>query len=183
MLVAAATEANAQSRLRARHGKRAHGGIGVANGGSSNRVPVYQGTDAEGMTLNAYEGRVNILRTLKMASHNKYSPQPIYTYSNKGLNAGRSHTANQNASAGQPWHGNYMNWRWREPTALVVPPTSVYQTTYNWGVGQTRSTPIHHQFGRQNAGMSGGGAGSYSPTPYWPSSTDQFGLYPVRAPW
>lgn len=173
MLVAAATEANAQSRLRSRHAK----------GSQKNRVPVYTGTDADGMTMTAYEGRVNILRSLKMASHNNnYAPQPFYTYSNKGLNAGRSHTANQNEAAGQPWHSNYMNWRWREPTALVVPPTSVYQTTYQWGVGKTRSTPIHHQFGRQNAGMSGG-AGNYSPTPYWPSSTEQFGIYPVRAPW
>jgi hypothetical protein len=185
MLVAAATEVNAQLRS----GRHSHSRIGsrhaakLAQGGNSNRVPVYTGTDAEGMTLNGYEGRVNIFRTLKMASHNPYSPQPVYTYSNRGLDAGRSHTANQNEAAGQPWHGNYMNWRWREPTALVVPPTSVYQTTYKWGVGQTRSTPIRHQFGRQNAGMTGGGAGNYSPTPYWPSSTEQFGIYPVRAPW
>ena len=183
ILAFASAEANAQlhSGTHSRHGSR-HAAK-IAQGGDANRIPVYTGTDADGRTLNGYEGRVNIFRTLKMASHNKYSPNPVYTYSNKGLNAGRSHTWNQNQAAGQPWHGNYMNWRWREPTALVVPPTSVYQTTYAWGVGQTRSTPIYHQFGRQNAGGAGGAAGGYSPTPYWPSSTQQFGIYPVRAPW
>ena len=108
-----ATEANAQLRLGSRH----------ANAASSNRTPVYSGTDAEGMTLTAYEGRVGFPRALKMAPHNPYSPEPVYTYSKRGLQAGRMHTESQNIAAGQPWHGNYMNWRWREPTALVVPPT------------------------------------------------------------
>ncbi len=172
MLVVAVAETNAQSRLHTRHAVAANG----------SRIPVYAGTDANGMTLNVYEGRVNFLRTLKMASHNPYSPDPIYTYSNKGLNAGRTNTESQNIAAGQPWHDNYMNWRWREPTALVVPPTAAFQTSYSWGVGQVRSKPIHHQFGQQGAGTIGG-AGGYSPTPYWPSSTEQFGIYPVRAPW
>ena len=176
MLVTVATEANAQSRLKSRH-------AGKSGGGFIKRTPVYGGTGADGMTQNIYQGRVNVLRTMKMASHDNYSPHRLYAYSNKGLNAGRTHAANQLQAASTPWHGNYMNWRWREPTALVVPPNSSHQTSYAWGVGQVRSNPLHHQFGRQGAGMIGGGAGSFSQTPYWPSSTEQFGIYPVRAPW
>lgn len=174
MLVIAASEANAQSRFMARH----------ANGGLfGNRTPVYSGTDAEGMTLNGYQGRVNVMRSLKMASLNYYSPQPFYTYSNKGLDAGRTHTWNQKQAAETPWHGDHMNWRWREPTALLVPPTASHQTSYSWGVGQVRSNPIHHQFGRQGAGSEDGDDDAFSPTPYWPWSTEQFGIYPVRTPW
>ena len=150
-----------------------------------NRTPVYSGTDASGMTMTNDVGRIKLPRTLKMASHNRnFSPEPIYTYSNSGVSAGLTHQWNQNEAMSRPWHGDYSNWRWREPTALVVPPTASYQTSYAWGVGQVRSTPIHHQFGRQGAGMMGGGGGSgFSQTPYWPSNTSQFGLYPVRAPW
>ena len=167
-IVMSATQADAQHRFRGR---------------SHDKIPVYCGTDAEGMTMVNYSGHLGPLKTLTMASHNHFSPHHIYTYSNPGLRAGRTHTWNQAEAAGRPWHGNYMNWRWREPTALVVPPTASYQTSYAWGVGQVRSTPIHHQFGRSGAGIIGGGSGAYSPTPYWPSSTDQFGIYPVRAPW
>ena len=168
-VVMSADEASAQHRSR-----------GLLQG----NTPVYSGTDMDGMTLNQYPGRVRLPRTLKMASHNHFSPQRVYTYSNPGLEAGRTHTWNQEEAAGRPWHGDYKNWRWGEPTALVVPPTASYQTSYAWGVGQVRSTPIHHQFGRNGAGMiGGGGGGAFSPTPYLPSSTEQFGLYPVRAPW
>jgi hypothetical protein len=45
-----------------------------------------------------------------------------------------------------------------------------------------KSTPIVHQFGRQSEPTSGAPA-SYKKTPYWPNSTEQFGIYPVRAPW
>ncbi len=160
------TESNAQGRFKMRRGV------------------IYSGTDVEGMTITNDVGRVSPLRSLKMASHNPhYSPEPYYTYSKRGINAGLTHGWNQQEQAARPWHGGYNYWRWGEPTALVVPPTAAFQTSYAWGVGQVRSTPIHHQFGRQDAGMIGGGAGMFSNTPYWPSSTDQFGVYPVRAPW
>ena len=168
-VIISATDADAQTRFRKRR----------LAGGS-----IYAGSDIEGMTITNDVGRVNPARSLKMASHNAhYSPQPYYSYSNRGINAGLTHGWNQQEQAARPWHGEYNNWRWGEPTALVVPPNSAYQTSYAWGVGQVRSTPIHHQFGRHDAGMIGGGEGMFSNTPYWPSSTDQFGVYPVRAPW
>ena len=146
---------------------------------------IYAGTDVEGMTITNDVGHVGALRSMKMASHNAhYSPQPFYTYNKRGIGAGLTHGWNQQEQAARPWHGGYNYWRWGEPTALVVPPTSAYQTSYAWGVGQVRSTPIHHQFGRNDAGMiGGGGGGMFSNTPYWPSSTNQMGVYPVRAPW
>ena len=148
------------------------------------RGPLYAGTDIEGMTITNDVGHVGKLRSMKMASHNvHYSPQPCYTYGRRGINAGLTHGWNQQEAAARPWHGGYNYWRWGEPTALVVPPTSAYQTSYAWGVGQVRSTPIHHQYGRYDAGMIGGGEGMFANTPYWPSSTDQMGVYPVRAPW
>lgn len=177
MLVTAATEVDAQSRHQ-RHQMRAANGRGAIA-----RTPVYGDPGVNGMTQNVYQGRVNILRNIKMASHDHYSPYPMYAYSNAGLAAGRTHAANIEQSSTTPWHGNYMNWKWRQPTALVVPPNTSYQTSYAWGVGQTRSNPLHHQFGRNSVGAGVGGAGGFSPTPYWPSSTEQFGIYPVRAPW
>lgn len=151
-------------------------------GDTSNRVPIYSGTDADGMTMTNFEGHNLPPKPLLMGMHNPYSPQPVYTYSKRGILAGRTHTWNQNEAAQRPWHAGYMNWKWGEPTALVVPPTASYQTSYAWGVGQVRSTPIHAQFNRRGAGMIGGG-GAFQPTPYHPSSTNQFGIYPVRAPW
>lgn len=170
LLVLTAADADAQLLGRMRSG--------------GNRTPIYAGTDGNGMTMSNYEDRIRLPSTLKMAAHNAYSPAPVYTYSNPGVKAQRTNTWNQNQAAGRSWHGEYQNWRWREPTALVVPPTAAYQSSYAWGVGQTRSTPIHHQFGNQGTGMEGGGMGGNAPyTPYNPSSTDQFGIYPVRAPW
>jgi hypothetical protein len=123
-------------------------------------------------------------RTLKAASHDRFSPHPVYSYSNGGLQSAHIHNWNNSQQNVYAWHGGYQNWRWGNPTALVVPPTAAYQSSYAWGVGQTRSTPIHHQFGRGGAAMIGGGNGSgFQQTPYWPSSTDQFGIYPVRGPW
>jgi hypothetical protein len=106
-------------------------------------------------------------------------PHPVYAQSRAGEIAAQTHAWNQQMAAGVPWHGGHSYWRWGVPTALVVPPTSAYQTEYNWGVAQTRSFPIYHQFGR-NYSESGGG--EFPPKPYWPSSTNQFGVYPVRAP-
>lgn len=121
--------------------------------------------------------------TFKFALQNRFSPRPIYTYSQPGITAQRVHEWNGQQQNNYPWHGNYNYWRWQRPTALVVPPTASFQTEYNWGVGQTRSIPIYHQFGRDDGSTIGGGGGAFSNTPYQPSSTSQFGVYPVRAPW
>ena len=121
-------------------------------------------------------------QTLVNAAQDHFSPNPIYAYSTPGLRAGHVHAWNQERADVYSWHGGYNSWRFGQPTALVVPPTASYQSSYAWGVGQTRSTPIHHQFGR-GAGSTGGvGAGSQN-TPYFPYSTNQFGYYPVRASW
>jgi len=143
-------------------------------------APIYNGTDIYGMTTTDYTNRISPRATLRMGVQNRFSPQPIYTYSNRGVLAQRTNTWNQGEAASHPWNEQYMNWRWREPTALVVPPTAAYESSYAWGVGQVRSTPIHSQFG---SGGSGGGALGGLQTPYHPSHTKQFGLYPVRAPW
>lgn len=113
-----------------------------------------------------------------------FSPHRVYSHSPAGELAQSTHDWNNSQQNVYSWHGGYQNWRWGTPTALVVPPNAGYQSTYAWGVGQVRSTPIHHQFGRGNAAMIGGGNGShFGWTPHWPSSTDQFGIYPVRGPW
>ncbi len=167
MLFVSASEADAQLRRRAR---------------DCNSSVIYAGQNVEGMTQTNDVGRVHLPQTIGMAMRNPYSPHPVYTYSNRGIQSGLINQWNQQEASSRPWHGDYGYWRWDEPTALVVPPTAAYQTSYAWGVGQVKSTPIHHQFGRYDAGMIGGGQGMFSRTPYWPSSTDQFGVYPVRAP-
>jgi hypothetical protein len=86
----------------------------------------------------------------------------------------------QEAAAGQPWHGQYSYTTYGQPTALVVPPTAMMQQNYSWGVSQNTMTPIYHQYG-YSAVPSAGGA--FYATPRWPSNTNQFGVYPVRAPW
>lgn len=127
------------------------------------------------------------LQAFRYSLRDPYSPQARYAYSRNGIDAQRTHEWNVQQAQSNSWHGNYNYWRWQRPTALVVPPTASYETQYNWGVAQTRSEPIYHQFGRDNAGtiIQGADQGGYgfSNTPYWPSSTRQFGVYPVRAPW
>lgn len=86
----------------------------------------------------------------------------------------------QKAAAGQAWHGQYYYLPYGQPTALVVPPTSVTQQNYSWGVSQNTMTPIYHQFGAAAVPSAGG---AFYATPRWPSNTNQFGVYPVRAPW
>ena len=86
----------------------------------------------------------------------------------------------QTHAAGQPWHGNYYYLPYGQPTALVVPPTAVMQQNYSWGVSQNTMTPIYHQYGASAMPSSGG---AFYATPRWPSSTRQFGVYPVRSPW
>jgi len=83
----------------------------------------------------------------------------------------------------RPWHGPWAYTPYGMPTALVVPPTSKFHTSYAWGVAQTEMVPIYHQFGTQFPGDVGYRGYGGLPTPYWPSHTDQFGVYPVRGPW
>lgn len=117
--------------------------------------------------------------TVALAHRDNFSPAPLYAYGHGGVDATRINAWNQQKAAECPWHGHYSYWRWGVPTALVVPPTSAFHSEYNWGVAQTKSIPIYHQFGR-----------AYTPSqpvnfpykPYWPASTNQFGVYPVRAP-
>ena len=120
-----------------------------------------------------------------LAARDHYSPDARYAYSRHGLDATRMDYWNRQQAAANHWHGNYNYWRYGTPTALVVPPTAVYETEYNWGVANTRSVPIYHQFTRGGDAVGGimGGADYYSNTPYWPSSTSEFGIYPVRGPW
>jgi hypothetical protein len=81
----------------------------------------------------------------------------------------------------KPWHGQYYWLKTGQPTALVVPPTVTMQSNYSWGVSQNTMTPVWHQF--SGKAPNGGGGGMFQATPYWPSHTDQFGVYPVRGPW
>lgn len=118
-----------------------------------------------------------------LAAGDKFSPHPVYAYSRHGIDAARVHEWNKFQSQRTPWHGTHNYWRYNRPTALVVPPTAAFQTSYGWGVGQTRSLPINHQFGLPSPGGGGVGGDAFSPAPYLPSNTEQLGVYPVRAPW
>lgn len=87
----------------------------------------------------------------------------------------------RNQAAQRPWHGGYYWMRTGQPTALVVPPVVTMQQNYSWGVSQNTMTPVYHQFGGGPPNEAGGGM--FRGTPYWPTHTDQFGVYPVRGPW
>ncbi len=80
-----------------------------------------------------------------------------------------------------PWHGEYYYLKTGQPTALVVPPNVVMQGNYSWGVSQNTMTPVYHQF--QGLPPNGASGGIFRATPVYPSHTNQFGIYPVRAPW
>lgn len=121
-------------------------------------------------------------QTLRYAARDHFHPHGVYAYGKGGIDATRVQNWNYNQAGQYSWHGNYYHRQWGQPLALVVPPTASFQTRYSWGVGQTTSLPIYHQFQRPNPGHGGGGIG-LNPTPYWPSNTDQFGVYPVRGPW
>lgn len=86
----------------------------------------------------------------------------------------------QHYAGSRPWHGNHYYLPYGQPTALVVPPNSVMHQTYSWGVSRNYMLPIYHQYGYQGMPSSGG---AFYATPVWPSNTQQFGVYPVRAPW
>ncbi len=79
------------------------------------------------------------------------------------------------------WHGQNYHTQWGQPIALVVPPTANMNTEYGWGVTNTRIRRLDHQFYRDYPMAESGGP--FSRTPYWPSDTTQFGVYPVRGPW
>ncbi|MEX2186216.1 MAG: hypothetical protein WD875_05465 [Pirellulales bacterium] len=81
-----------------------------------------------------------------------------------------------------PWHGPYNHPVYRQPLALVVPPTAGNTSEYGWGVGSYRITPIYHQFGRHHPGYPVQG-GAYLTPPPWPSDTTQFGVHYIRGPW
>ena len=101
-----------------------------------------------------------------------------------GYHAKRADVLARYYAAQRPWHGPYAYTQWGTPVALVVPPTSKFHTSYSWGVGQSEMVPIYHQFHRDYpGGMAIGGAAEIYSTPYWPSHTDQIGVYPVRGPW
>ena len=87
----------------------------------------------------------------------------------------------RNQSMQKPWHGEYYYLKTGQPTALIVPPTVTMQSNHSWGVSQNTMTPVYHQFGG-NA-PAGGGGGIFKATPYAPSHSNQFGVYPVRGPW
>ena len=83
----------------------------------------------------------------------------------------------------RPWHGDYAYTQWGTPVALVVPPNAKMHSSWSWGVGQTEMVPLYHQFHRDYPGEIGPSGYPFNATPYWPSHTDQFGVYPVRGPW
>lgn len=121
--------------------------------------------------------------SLVNAARDPYHPNPHYAYGRAGIDATRQHQWNYQQAQGYPWHGDYSYWKYGTPTAVVLPPTAAFISDYQWGVGRTTSTPIHHQFQHQSFGGAGGQAGGARWTPYWPHHTRQFGLYGVRAPW
>lgn len=82
-----------------------------------------------------------------------------------------------------PWHGAYYHTAYGSPVGLVVPPTAAMQTKMGWGVSQSEMVPLYHQAYRAYPGEEGGSTTLFSPTPNWPSHTDQFGVYYVRGPW
>jgi hypothetical protein len=81
------------------------------------------------------------------------------------------------------WHGNYYHTAYGRPVALVVPPTATTESVMAWGVAQSETRPLHHQFRRPYPGDFETGDGFFLPTPMWPSHTDQFGVYYIRGPW
>ena len=83
-------------------------------------------------------------------------------------------------NANHSWHGSQQHVQYGRPLALIVPPTANLQTNYAWGVARTTMTPIHFQFGRPVAHRH---PGNTVPTPRWPSSTRDMGVYYSRGPW
>ena len=82
-----------------------------------------------------------------------------------------------------PWHAGYYDPTWGMPVPLVVPPNAEMETRWGWGVGNTRVTPLYHQFRRPYPGPLHYDPRTLRPVPAWPSDTAQFGDYSVRGPW
>lgn len=174
-------------RLRGGFGGGGLSGLKAKLGSVNYLNPGYTGAQGimndEGMVQPVPGANTNPLAAVKRGLSDPFTPNRIYAYSETGVEAGYTHDWNQQQMQSYPWHGGYNYWKYERPTALVVPPTAGFQTEYAWGVAQTRSMPIYHQF-RPGGGMSGGGGGMGAQnSPYWPSSTDQMGVYPVRGPW
>ena len=111
------------------------------------------------VTANCVDTRTGYPRwdyRLRYANWDKISPHPYYSYSRRGIEAQLTHQWNQQQMNNYAWHCNNSYWMYGRPTALVVPPNSSFQSIYSWGVGQTRSVPIYHQFGRPYPGTAGG---------------------------
>ena len=96
---------------------------------------------------------------------------------------GRTDVWAQNFATMRPWHGMYAYTPYASPTALVVPPTAHMETVQGWGVSQNLMYPIYHQYGRTAPPYGYPGRVGFYGTPWWPSHTDQFGVYHVRGPW
>ncbi len=168
-----------------------HGGAGYNDGNCGPRPSTpcpdaAPGADCIGAVGPGGKRYLNPVQAAALAARDHYSPQPLYAYSSAGLDATRMDYWNRQQAMQYSWHGGYNYWKYGAPTALVVPPTAAFQTEYNWGVAQTRTLPIYPQF-TQSGAIAGGpglvGPGQFANTPYWPSSTSQFGIYPVRGPW
>ena len=109
---------------------------------------------------------------------------PVFAwYPHHGYHARRADVLARYYAAQRPWHGPYAYTPWGTPVSLVVPPNSKMHSSFSWGVAQTEMIPIYHQFHRDYPGEVGPGSGEIYTTPYWPSHTDQLGVYPVRGPW
>jgi len=89
----------------------------------------------------------------------------------------------QRRAAYTPWCAPYYETMWGSPVALVVPPCAGMHTEYHWGVTGTRINTIYHQYRRGFPGYGYGAMVPFRPTPKWPSDTNQFGVYYIRAPW
>ena len=81
------------------------------------------------------------------------------------------------------WHGGFARSHWGRPVAVVVPPVSTYQTIWSWGTSSTQIVPIYPQYVGPSTGYPYDAARYYTPTPYWPNDTRQFGVYYIRGPW
>lgn len=148
----------------------------VDSEGSGDLLPVPSDLDESGPSLNGH-GVYSGVRNPEWAHHR-------YLQSRNAAHAEYTHYWNMYHAAQSPWHGPYYHHAWGRPLALVVPPTSDNQVKWGWGVGATEIVPLYHQFQRGNPATYPPDAWNrFRPQPYWPSHTDQFGVYPVRGPW
>jgi hypothetical protein len=92
------------------------------------------------------------------------------------------HMAARRTARWYTWHDRYYHSQFQAPVALVVPPTASLETSWGWGVSNTRISRINHQFTRPYPGFFTPGA-AFRPTPVWPSDTRHIGVYYVRGPW